>query len=78
MAKKMTHTVIITKRVGGFKAKYVDEVVECRLLTSHIVLNNGTKYKKSDGEMVGGHKYMGQYMESTRVKPNTVKEIKND
>jgi hypothetical protein len=45
------------------------------LLTNHIVLENGTKYKKVDGLMAGGHKYMGVYMEKTQVKPITIKEI---
>jgi len=35
---------------------------------------NKTKYKKSDGYMVGGHKYKGVYMENTSVKPDTLKE----
>lgn len=76
MKKAMTHTVILTTREGGFTARYVDKRVECRLLTNHIVLEHGTKYRKSDGDMVGAHKYMGQYMEDTRVKPTTLIEVK--
>lgn len=75
MEKPMTHTVVLKTRIGGFSATYKDEIVKCRLLTNHIVLENGTKYKKVDGLMVGGHKYMGVYMEKTQVKPITIKEI---
>lgn len=78
MKKEMTHTVVLEERQGGFKANYVDKVVKCRLLTKHIVLENGTKYKKDDGLMFGGHKYMGMYMENTKVKTHTIKEIEND
>lgn len=74
MKKTMTHTITLEERQGGFEATYVAKTVDCRLLTHHIVLENGTKYKKSDGEMVGGHKYMGMYMENTKVKPSTLKE----
>lgn len=76
MKKVMTHEVIITTRHGGFKGNYVDTTIKCRLLTHHIVLEDGTKYKKIDGDKVNAHKYMGQYMENTRVKPNTLQELK--
>jgi len=73
--KTLTHTITLERREDGFKAIYVDCVVKCRLLTSHIVIENGIKYKKSDGLMVGGHKYKGVYMENTKVKPETLEEI---
>lgn len=75
MKKPMTHTVVLKERIGGFSSRYEDRIVQCRLLKNHIVLQNGTKYKKVDGLMAGGHKYMGVYMEKTQVKPNTIKEI---
>lgn len=78
MKKAMTHTVVLTERQGGFKAKYVDKVVKCRLLTKHIVLESGTKYKKDDGLIFYGRRYMGSYMEKTKVNPNTLKEIKKN
>jgi len=73
--KEMTHEVTVTTRHGGFTANYVDTTVKCRLLTSHIVLEYGIKYRKDNGHMVGAHKYMGQYMESTKVKPETLKAL---
>ena len=45
------------------------------ILLTRDVLENGIKYKKDDGLMVGGHKYMGTYMEKTKVKPSALKRI---
>lgn len=71
-----THTVTLERRTGGFNGTYVTETVKCRLLTRHIVLENGKKYKLDDGLMVGGRMFKGQYMESTQIKPISLKEIK--
>ena len=75
MKKEMTHTITLTQREGGFKATHVDRTVKCRLLTNHIIAENGIKYKKSDGLVLGAHTYRGVYMETTKVNPDTLHPI---
>jgi hypothetical protein len=73
MGKRLTHTIQMIRKDGwnGYKDA---EVVACRLLKHHIVLEHGTKYNKSDGLMVGALRYLGVYMETTKVKISTLKE----
>lgn len=72
--KEMTHKIILIHR-AIFGNKGWKESVNCRLLKTSIVLSNGNKYKKSDGLMVGGHRYMGTYMESTTVDLDSLSEL---
>ena len=72
--KGMTHTIQMIRKDGWHGHKDA-ETVKCRLLSKHIVLECGTKYRKDDGYMVGGHRYKGVYMETTLLKVSALKKI---